>query len=411
MLTAMMSYVWPKDDAMIRKRVVLSLSLLIASKVATVGVPFIFKAAVDGLNVLSMATAPEAVLASTVSLVIGYGIARSGAAAFNEIRNAVFAKVAHHSIRKIATNVFMHLHNLDLAFHLNRQTGALSKVRCAKRRTNRSCGADSEAVNSPFCNRHEASITYVFSSKLTGNHDLLCRNTKTHFRLTDDRSRIQRNQFRADCHGLQCRSDHFRVGPRLKHSRRQGTVDQTFKSLKPHQHITFLAVRLSLRRRFNGLCRCVCSVHSDCDPMAYEIPCLYESRGKRCRQQGHRLAHQLRNGKIFQQRKIRGAALRQRAEELRASELKNGIKSGAVELGTECHFQRRSQYDHGAGGTGNCQGQHDRRRLSDGEWIAVPIVNSVGFPWKCVPRSATGSAGYEKYVCAHEHRVECAEQN
>lgn len=129
MLKAMMSYVWPKDDEMIRKRVVLSLSLLIASKVANVGVPFLFKAAVDGLNVLSMATAPEAVLASTVSLLIGYGIARSGAAAFNEIRNAVFAKVAHHSIRKIATNVFMHLHNLDLAFHLNRQTGALSKVR------------------------------------------------------------------------------------------------------------------------------------------------------------------------------------------------------------------------------------------------------------------------------------------
>ncbi|KAG4066321.1 hypothetical protein HA402_000545 [Bradysia odoriphaga] len=128
MLTAMMSYIWPKDDAMIRKRVVLSLSLLIASKVANVGVPFLFKSAVDGLNVLSMATAPEAVLASTVSLLIGYGIARSGAAAFNEIRNAVFAKVAHHSIRKIATNVFMHLHSLDLAFHLNRQTGALSKT-------------------------------------------------------------------------------------------------------------------------------------------------------------------------------------------------------------------------------------------------------------------------------------------
>ena len=56
------------------------------------------------------------------------GVARASAAAFNELRNAVFAKVAHHSIRKIATNVFLHLHNLDLAFHLNKQTGALSKV-------------------------------------------------------------------------------------------------------------------------------------------------------------------------------------------------------------------------------------------------------------------------------------------
>ena len=56
------------------------------------------------------------------------GIARCGAFGFNELRNAVFAKVAQQSIRKIARNVFLHLHNLDLAFHLSRQTGALSKV-------------------------------------------------------------------------------------------------------------------------------------------------------------------------------------------------------------------------------------------------------------------------------------------
>lgn len=56
------------------------------------------------------------------------GIARAGAAGFNELRNAVFARVASHSIRKIAVNVFSHLHNLDLAFHLNKQTGTLSKV-------------------------------------------------------------------------------------------------------------------------------------------------------------------------------------------------------------------------------------------------------------------------------------------
>jgi ATP-binding cassette, subfamily B (MDR/TAP), member 7 len=56
------------------------------------------------------------------------GIARAGAAGFNELRNAVFARVASHSIRKIAVNTFMHLHNLDLGFHLNKQTGALSKT-------------------------------------------------------------------------------------------------------------------------------------------------------------------------------------------------------------------------------------------------------------------------------------------
>lgn len=56
------------------------------------------------------------------------GAARIGAAGCNELRNAIFARVAQHSIRKIATNVFSHLHNLDLSFHLNKQTGALSKV-------------------------------------------------------------------------------------------------------------------------------------------------------------------------------------------------------------------------------------------------------------------------------------------
>jgi ATP-binding cassette subfamily B (MDR/TAP) protein 7 len=58
------------------------------------------------------------------------GIARVGASGLNELRNAVFAKVSQHSVRQIAKNVFSHLHNLDLEFHLNRQTGALSKVEC-----------------------------------------------------------------------------------------------------------------------------------------------------------------------------------------------------------------------------------------------------------------------------------------
>ena len=57
------------------------------------------------------------------------GLARAGSAAGNELRNAVFAKVAQRSIRKVARNVFLHLHELDLSFHLSRQTGALSKVR------------------------------------------------------------------------------------------------------------------------------------------------------------------------------------------------------------------------------------------------------------------------------------------
>lgn len=125
---AMWVYIWPQDNQMIRNRVTLALGLLVGSKVLNVGVPFLFKAAVDNLNVLSTASVPETTLALCSSVILGYGAARLGAAGFSELRNAVFARVAQHSIRKIATNVFMHLHQLDLRFHLNRQTGALSKT-------------------------------------------------------------------------------------------------------------------------------------------------------------------------------------------------------------------------------------------------------------------------------------------
>ncbi|CAK9832303.1 Iron-sulfur clusters transporter ABCB7, mitochondrial [Anthophora retusa] len=138
MIKAMLSYIWPKDDPEIRKRVKVAVGLLISAKVLNVGVPFIFKYAIDTLNaqhvattgnaILSLETAPETVATVVTSLLVGYGIARAGAAGFSELRNAVFAKVAQHSIRKIARNVFLHLHNLDMAFHLSRQTGALSKT-------------------------------------------------------------------------------------------------------------------------------------------------------------------------------------------------------------------------------------------------------------------------------------------
>jgi len=137
MLQGMLSYIWPKDDPSIRNRVKLAVGLLIGAKLLNVTVPFLLKFAVDDLNTklstsgeaaLGFATAPDAVLSTAVALLVGYGVARAGAAGFNELRNAVFARVAQHSIRRIARNVFLHLHNLDLSFHLSRQTGALSKT-------------------------------------------------------------------------------------------------------------------------------------------------------------------------------------------------------------------------------------------------------------------------------------------
>ncbi|XP_033227058.1 ATP-binding cassette sub-family B member 7, mitochondrial [Belonocnema kinseyi] len=129
MLTSMFDYIWPKDDEEIKKRVKMAIVLLIGAKVLNVSVPFLFKYGVDTFSTAgSLGTSPETVATIATSILIGYGIARAGAAGFNELRNAIFAKVAQNSIRKIARNVFQHLHDLDLAFHLSRQTGALSKT-------------------------------------------------------------------------------------------------------------------------------------------------------------------------------------------------------------------------------------------------------------------------------------------
>ncbi|XP_073412306.1 iron-sulfur clusters transporter ABCB7, mitochondrial isoform X2 [Dendrobates tinctorius] len=132
-LKAMFSYVWPKDRPDLRARVAISLGLLAGAKGMNIVVPFMFKYAVDNLNevsgnVLNLADASSTVATMATAVLIGYGASRAGAALFNELRNAVFGKVAQSSIRRIAKNVFLHLHNLDLGFHLSRQTGALSKA-------------------------------------------------------------------------------------------------------------------------------------------------------------------------------------------------------------------------------------------------------------------------------------------
>ncbi|KAI9321308.1 P-loop containing nucleoside triphosphate hydrolase protein [Dichotomocladium elegans] len=122
----LMKYIWPKDDFGVKARVVIALSLLVGGKLLNVQVPFFFKDVIDSLG----ATFPtDATLwAVCGATVIGYGLARLGASAFQELRNAVFAGVAQKAIRRVALNVFAHLHKLDLSFHLSRQTGGLNRA-------------------------------------------------------------------------------------------------------------------------------------------------------------------------------------------------------------------------------------------------------------------------------------------
>jgi len=116
-------YLWPKGEAELRLRVVIAVVLLIAAKVATVSVPVILKHAVDALTV-----DPGAIIVVPIGLLLAYGLARILSLAFRELQGAIFTKVAERAIRQAALQTFRHLHLLSLKFHLERQTGGLSRA-------------------------------------------------------------------------------------------------------------------------------------------------------------------------------------------------------------------------------------------------------------------------------------------
>jgi ABC-type transport system involved in Fe-S cluster assembly fused permease/ATPase subunit len=116
-------HLWPRGNAGVRARVVLALALLTAAKAATVYVPILLKELVD-----LFANPVNLPVAVPLGLVVGYGLLRVAAIAFAELRDAVFAKVAQRTIRNVALQTFRHLHGLSLKFHLERQTGGLSRA-------------------------------------------------------------------------------------------------------------------------------------------------------------------------------------------------------------------------------------------------------------------------------------------
>ena len=118
----LLPYLWPKDGLEMRARVVLALTSLILAKVAVVYVPVFYKEAVDALT-----AQPGLALVLPVGVILAYGGARVLSLAFGEIRDAIFAKVGQRAIRHVALEVFRHLHALSLRFHLERQTGGLSR--------------------------------------------------------------------------------------------------------------------------------------------------------------------------------------------------------------------------------------------------------------------------------------------
>ena len=118
-------FLWPNKRSDLRKRVSLALICLILAKVASVYTPIILGRSVDSLTELSSGI--NLLMLIPIALIISYGVARIASLTFEGMRDALFSKVSQHAIREVSLTIFKHLHSLSLQFHLNRQTGALSK--------------------------------------------------------------------------------------------------------------------------------------------------------------------------------------------------------------------------------------------------------------------------------------------
>jgi len=114
-------HLWPPHHLNLKIRVLLAMACLVLAKIVNVYVPFLYKDAVDALSVKPIIVIP-------VAIIISYGLARVLSQAFGELRDYIFVHVSLHAQKAIALETFRHLHNLSLAFHLDRQTGGLSRV-------------------------------------------------------------------------------------------------------------------------------------------------------------------------------------------------------------------------------------------------------------------------------------------
>jgi len=120
----LLPYLWPSDNPSIKLRIILALIFVVAGKVATVSVPLIYKQAVDGLTI----EPAEALIAVPVLLILSYGLIRLMQIVFTQLQDTFFSRVGERAVRILQVEVVDHLQKLGLQFHLDRQTGALSRT-------------------------------------------------------------------------------------------------------------------------------------------------------------------------------------------------------------------------------------------------------------------------------------------
>ena len=134
-LSDLWPYMWPGDRPDLKLRIVVALLILVAAKLVTVLVPYTYKWATDSL--LGSTTSGSAAIAAQglmvlvtvpIMLIVANGVGRILISAFNNLRDALFAKVGQHAVRQLAYKTFVHMHGLSLRYHLQRRTGGLSRI-------------------------------------------------------------------------------------------------------------------------------------------------------------------------------------------------------------------------------------------------------------------------------------------
>ena len=122
-LRRFLPYLWPRDDAALKRRIVIALSLVLVAKATTLALPFAYKRAVDAMTT----PANEAAMVA-IAFVLAYAAGRLASVVFDNLRNVVFERVGQEATRHLAEDTFARLHRLSLRFHLSRRTGEVTKT-------------------------------------------------------------------------------------------------------------------------------------------------------------------------------------------------------------------------------------------------------------------------------------------
>ena len=120
-------YLWPADAPWVKRRVMLAMAALFLAKLIAVGTPYLYKAAVDALSDKGDAAA-WMLAVGAIGLTVAYGMARLMTTGFQQLRDAIFARVAQRALRRLAHRTFRHIHAMSLSYHITRKTGGLSRI-------------------------------------------------------------------------------------------------------------------------------------------------------------------------------------------------------------------------------------------------------------------------------------------